>query len=287
MISTVVALIGIVALVPLLGAGGPDPSASIAARRLVAERAEAADAALHDLELAIAPGLDSARSGAAHVASGDEPPGSELVAAAELLATADPASVRAAETVATLEGARRAIGHPGEPLEPPADPGEVASIAAQLAGTAAAADEVAAMRLRADRVLVGLADALSALGTGQLAAAKAHLSGARADHEALAAWEIELVTLPVWLGTADALLGAGESILAATVAGDADAAAAAAREVEELSGEAAAADRALRIAMGEAASAVTAAPLSRLADLLRRTAETRVTVASIMHSVGR
>jgi hypothetical protein len=39
--------------------------------------------------------------------------------------------------------------------------------------------------------------------------------------------------------------------------------------------------------MAEGGAAVTAAPLGRLADLLRRTAQARAAVAEILHSVGR
>ncbi|MGZ8564050.1 MAG: hypothetical protein ACXWWU_10585, partial [Candidatus Limnocylindria bacterium] len=51
-------LVGIVALVPLGGAGGPDPSVALAARALVAERAAVADQALLELERAVQPALD-------------------------------------------------------------------------------------------------------------------------------------------------------------------------------------------------------------------------------------
>jgi hypothetical protein len=78
-----------------------------------------------------------------------------------------------------------------------------------------------------------------------------------------------------------------ETIIAATEAGDQGSAAAAAQEFAALAEEAGPADRALRIALGEGGSAVTAAPLGRLADLLREVALTRLEVASIVHAVGR
>lgn len=110
---------------------------------------------------------------------------------------------------------------------------------------------------------------------------------AREDHQAIAAWEADLVTLPVWVEASGALVDAAGALVEATADGDAQAAAAAARELAMQGEGAASADRALRIAMGEGGSAVTAAPLGRLADLLRRTGEARATVAGILQSVSR
>jgi hypothetical protein len=280
-------LVGIVALVPLLGSGGPDPSAAIAARALVAERAAAADAALLALERAIQPALDLARSGAARVVNGESPPGEPLAAAGTLLAEVDDVAAEAAARVRALDGARRAMEAPGEPIEPPAQPGELASIGAQLERTATAADRFASMRLRAERVLTGLAVVVEALGDGDAAGADAALVQARADHEAIAAWEVDLVTLPVWVEASGALVDAAEALVTATAGGDARAAADAADEFARQREGAASADRALRIAMGEGGAAVAAAPLGRLADLLRRTAEARAAVAEILQAMNR
>jgi len=285
--ALVTATIGILALVPLLGPGGPDPSVAISARALVLERADSADAALRELEAAIAPGLDVARSGAARVVAGEDAPGEALVEAGRLLAAADPVAAHAADAVLALEGARRAARDGGTAMQPPAEGGDLASIGAQVEGTAAAADRFAEMRLRADRVLVALSTAIDALEAGDVTTASATLSRARDDQEAVAAWDVGLVTLPVWTDAAGALLTAAEALLAATAAGDASAAAAAASVLEAQAEDAASADRALRIAMAEGGASVTAAPLSRLADLLRRTAETRLAVAEILHGADR
>jgi hypothetical protein len=280
-------LVGIVALIPLLGAGGPDPSAALGARALVAERAASADRALHALERAIQPALDLARSGAARVVNGESPPGEPLAAAGAMLVEIEPLGVEAASSVRALEGARRAMEAPGAPIEPPTQAGELASIGAQLEGTAAAGDRFASMRLRAERVLAGLAAVVDALGDGDAAAADAALAQARADHEAITAWEVDLVTLPVWVEASGALIDAAEALVQATADGDAQAAAEAADEFATQREGAASADRALRIAMGEGGAAVTAAPLGRLADLLRRTADARAEVAEILQSVSR
>lgn len=280
-------LVGIVALVPLLGSGGPDPSSAIAGRALVAERAAQADAALLALERAIEPALDLARSGAARVVNGESPPGEPLASAGAMLVEVDPMLAEAASRVWALEGARRAVGAEGAAIAPPAGAGELASIGAQLEGTAAAADRFASMRLRAERVLSGLAAVVSALGDGDAAGAEASLSEARDDHAAIAAWEVDLATLPVWIEASGAVLDAAASLVEATLDGDAEAAEKAADDFATQRDGAASADRALRIAMGEGGTAVTAAPLGRLADLLRRTAEARVGVAEILQSVSR
>ena len=279
--------LAVLAVVPLVGGGGPEPSAALAARQLVLDRADAADAALLALERAIAPGLDAARRGSARVVSGDRPPGVELRAASAALASADPAARAAQEAVDALEGARRLVGA-GEEIQLDLPRGEPGSIAAQVEGTAGAADAFAEMRHRAERLVDGLEAALGALEAGSLAEARTLVAAARDDHVALEAWEVELVTLPVWIDTTDAMIGSMETIIDATEAGDDDdAAAAAAREFAALAEEAAPADRALRIALGEGGSAVTAAPLGRLADLLREVALTRLEVASIVQAVGR
>jgi hypothetical protein len=285
--SLVTTLIGMLALVPLLGPGGPDPGVAIAARALLVDRAVTADAALEALEAAIAPGLDAARTGAARVVAGEAPPGEALLAAARQLTEADSVAARAAAAVRSLEGARRAAEAGGTAIEVPVEGGDLASIGAQVEGTAAAADRFAEMRLRADRVLVELGTAIDALDAGDVADAREAIARAREHHDAVAAWEIGLVTLPIWTDAAGALLMAAQSLLDATAAGDASAVQAAARALDAQADDARSADRALRIAMAEGGGSVTAAPLARLADLLRATAEARVAVAEILHEADR
>jgi hypothetical protein len=285
--SLVTTLIGMLALVPLLGPGGPDPGVAIAARALLVDRAVTADAALEALEAAIAPGLDAARTGAARVVAGEAPPGEALLAAARQLAAADSVAARAAAAVRSLEGARRAAEAGGAAIEVPVEGGDLASIGAQVEGTAAAADRFAEMRLRADRVLVELGTAIDALDAGDVADAREAIARAREHHDAVAAWEIGLVTLPIWTDAAGALLMAAQSLLDATAAGNPSAVEAAARALDAQADDARSADRALRIAMAEGGGSVTAAPLARLADLLRATAEARVAVAEILHEADR
>jgi hypothetical protein len=274
------------ALVPLLGAGGPDPGIDVAARRLVVDRAEAADDALAELERAVAPGLDAGRHGAALVVSGQQEPGAELRLAASLLADAAVTEPDARGAVRSLAGALRAVGASSVPTLD-LDPGALDSIAAQLGRTADAADAFAEMRRRAEGLVDTMEEALVALEQGDVTRARLRVGSARADHAALAAWDVDLSTLPVWMETTGEMIATVDDLVEATAVGDESAALAAADAFLALAEEAAPADRALRIAIGEGGAAVTAAPLARLADLLREVAETRGEVASILQTVRR
>ena len=269
-----------VGLVLVVGRGGPGPAAALEARQLVVDRAAAADDALAALESAMQPSVDAARRGAAGVVTGEDLPGGDLDAAAERLEEARSASAEAAAALAALDGAVRAAGLDATVPEP-VRPDELASIGSQLAGAAPAADAFAAMRQRAEGLVGRLEQALTALDAGSVADGRQRLAEARADHDAIEAWEVELVTLPVWLDTTDAMIGAMEAIVEATEAGDQAAATAAAEEFAALAQDASTADRALRIAIGEGGTAVTAAPMGRLATTLRDVADARAAVRSI------
>lgn len=268
-------------------ASADDPGAELAARRMVVARAERTLDALDALDAAIDPGFRAARRGAARVVSGTEPPGSELRRAADRLASAD---APAAETRSALTALNAALGawHPSAmPLPMPLAAGELASIGAQLAGSAAAADAFAAMRLRAAQLLADLDAALEAIADGSVTDAAELVARARAHHAALTAWEVELVTLPIWLETTDEMIGTMETMVRATRSGDAPGASAAAERFAALADEAGTADRALRIAMDEGGSAVTAAPLSRLSGVLSAMAVARSSVTSVRETSDR
>jgi hypothetical protein len=220
------------------------------------------------------------------VVTGEDPPGGDLEAATERLADARPAAADAAAAMAALDGAVRAAGLDATVPEP-VTPDELASIGSQLAGTAPAADAFASMRQRAEGLVGLLEQALAALDAGSVADGRHRLAEARADHDAIEAWEVELVTLPVWLETTDAMIGAMEAIVEATEAGDQAAAIAAAEEFAAQAEEASTADRALRIAIGEGGTAVTAAPMGRLATVLRDVADARAAVRSIGQAAER
>ncbi|MGI8828323.1 MAG: hypothetical protein ACR2I5_00935 [Candidatus Limnocylindria bacterium] len=274
-----------IGLVLLLGSGGSDPGIAITAQRMVAERAVEADAALAALELGMAPALDAARRAGARVVAGDEEAGPLFGEAATLLSDLDSRAVR--DAVARLDGARQAAT-PGAPrLGAPVESGELASIAAQLDGTAGAADTFVVMRRRAERLAGALDDGLGALERGDVAAAADHVAAAREDHGVVAGWDVGLPTLPLWIDTMDAMIGAMERLVTATRDDDADAASAAASHVASVGDDAATADRALRIAISEGGAAVSSAPLGRLADVLGRVREARATMALILQTAGR
>lgn len=275
------------AVVVAIGAGGSGPATSIAARDLVTRRAAEADAALAELDAALAVGLDHARVGAAGAVAGSDPPGPPLREAAADLAAAVPLAGRARSALDDLGAALRARD-PSTNAVPTSAPGsEVASIAEQLRATADAADTFARMRALAEGLTGQLGTTLVAIEARRLDAARDLLATARADHDRLAAWEVGVVTLPVWLATTGEMLDAVEQLLAAVEDGDGQAAEDAAERLAALEADAAPADRALRIALGEGGAAVTAAPLGRLAAVLRGVADARLAVASILQSVGR
>lgn len=263
------------AIIAGLGPGAPRPEVEVGARRLVAERADRYEQALAALGAELAAAVEEARAGAARMVAGARPPDPALNRAAVLTARAEQRAARARAALAELQAAHRAWRPDEEPPDAPLERGELDSIAAQLTASAEAADEFVAMRERATTLTNLLRDALAALDAGDLAGARPLVAHARADHDAVAAWEVDLVSLPVWLETTDEMIGAVERIVSATERSDAGAAAAAAAEFAALAGEAAQADRALRIAIGEGGSAVTAAPLGRLASALSSIEEQR------------
>jgi hypothetical protein len=276
-----------VVVVPLLGGGGSGPADRLAAEQLVLERAASADRALGALEEALGPGVDAGRAAAGRVVAGDEAPGPLLAEAASVVRAAENELAVAIDALGGLDGARAAAGAEAGPIVRPAAPGELDSIGLQLASTADAADAFADRRRRAAAVITSLATGLRALDAGDAAGAEAHVARAADDHAAVADWELGVPTLPFWVQATGELVAATEQLVRATADGDAAAAREAARRVDELADDADEADRALRIAIGEGGSAVTAAPLGRLADVLRRTAEARAAVASILQTHGR
>lgn len=274
--------IGALVLVAAAFAGrAPDPAVELAARSLVVGRAESMVDALDALERALGPGLEAARRGAARVVAGEEAPGGTIVDAADLLREAEPRATEVLRAAAALDGAVRTWRPAHGGFASAIAPGELGSIASQLEASAPAADEFAAMRHRAERIVATLDRALAALQAGDLDEAERLVAAARSDHDALTAWENELLTLPIWLATADALIGDAETIVAATRARDPDAAAAAAEAFAGRGEEVATADRALRIAMSEGGAAVTAAPLARLAALLDAVDRMRIAATAI------
>jgi len=279
--ASAAALTTLVAVVLGFGPGAPRPEVALEAHRLVGERLEVADVELAALAAMLDDALETARSGAAAVLGGTEPPGPRLIEAGRMLTDAVADAQRAADAVAALESAGRAASPDVEPLPAGVDPTDLGSIGVQLGGTATAADVFAAMRLRAARVAATLDEALAALTDDDLDAADAAVAAARADHAAVAGWDAGFPTLPIWVETADATIGAVERLLDGVRRGDDDAAREAAADFAALSDDATDADRALQIAMSEGAGSVTAAPLSRLVRAIEALGDQRATVARL------
>lgn len=290
MIGTRAAISAGVTLVGLMIALGPrmaDPAIELAAERLVDARAEAATAALDELRAAVQPGLDEARRAAAAVLSSDDPPGPLLIGAGETIAGAEEAARTARRAVTRLNGARSTWRPGSEPVAEPIPAGELESIGAQIGAVAAAGDAFADVRRRGTALPATLEDALVKLEDGDLDGAAENVVRARADHDLVAEWEDPPPTLPVWIETTDAMISAMETIVSATRARDATSAAAAAAAFADLAEEAAFADRALRIALGEGGSALTTAPLERLATALGGIEDARAATAAIAAATGR
>jgi hypothetical protein len=146
---------------------------------------------------------------------------------------------------------------------------------------APAADAFVDMRLRSLGLPAELAEAVTALEREDPDTAAAVVERARAGHALVAEWENAPSTVPVWLDTTDAMISAVDALVSATRAGDAAAAAAAGEAFAALADDAATADRALRIALGEGGSALTAAPLERLARALGGIEDARATAAAL------
>lgn len=268
-----------------LGAGAPRPEIEVGARNLVEQRATRAEEALDEASAALMPAVKAARAGAARVVAGDAPPSARLIEAAEALEVAAGSVDAARRSVDRLEAARRAWRPGIDPLAAIPGGDEVTSIAAQLGETIDAADAFAHRRRGADSVAALIEDALAALEDGRLDAAGRSIDEARDVHAQVADWDVDLVSLPVWVETTGEMIGAVERIVEATRSGDDESARRAADEFAALAEDADEADRALRIAMAEGGSAVTSAPLGRLADLLDSLAAARAAVVDVRRAV--
>jgi len=277
-ISVAVTLVGLVVLV---GPRSADPGIGMEAERLVRERAQGATETLDALRAAIQPGLDAARAAAAAVLSADDPAGPALLEAGDTLADAESAATDVRRAVASLNGARDALQPETASLPDPIAAGELSSIGAQLAAAASAADAFLDLRRRGGGLPALLDDAFAALERGDPDAAADAVAAARSDLDLVSAWAAAPTSLPVWTETTDAMISAVEDIISATREGDAAAAMAAADAFSALAQDAAAADRSLRIALAEGGSALTAAPLERLAAALGGIEGARLTTAAM------
>ena len=245
------------------------------------DRAAAAMEALEVLTAALEPGREAGRRGSARIVAGDEPPGPPLAEAADALEAAGGEADALATLLASVRGSVVAAG---AGPDAPATSDTLRSIASQLRDSAAAGDDFAAMRHRTEEVEDALDEALTELAADDTTAASERLTAARERHEILAAWDSGLVTLPIWLDTTRRLIDAIDDLVAAIEAGDAAAATAAGAEVAVIGEDAREADVALSLAMSEGGSAISRAPLERLADVLRAVDDARTQLAVIVTS---
>ncbi|MGI8999760.1 MAG: hypothetical protein ACR2GO_08650 [Candidatus Limnocylindria bacterium] len=264
-----------------------DPAIGVAAEALIRERAAVAVAALDELRAAVEPALDAARIGAAGVLSGDDLPSPRLAAAAALIVEAEEAVVPARSAVAALAAAQGAWRPDAQRPPQPIAAGDLTSIGTQLTAAGEAADAFADMRARGTGLPGVLDEVFRALDRGDRERATDLTAQARADHDTIVAWETDLVTLPVWIETTGGMITAVERILEATRTGDDGAATEAAESFVALSEDAATADRALRIALSEGGSALTAAPLERLAAGLGGIEASRAAAAALLMESSR
>ncbi len=259
---------GALLTVVALGGGAPRPEIEAGARASIVAATDEVLALAADLRARLVPAVESARTGAARVVAGTEPPGAPLLESSSAVLESSSLALAVGSAVERLERARRAWRPAVDGLPEPPDAGELSSISAQLAATADAGETFAAMRRRAEGLTGVLAAALLDVESDNVGAAQERMAFAREEAEALGAWEIDAVTLPVWLDTVDAMIEAMERTVDALANGDEARAQEAVEAFTALAEEAPSADRALRIAVGEAGGALTATALNRLAASL-------------------
>jgi hypothetical protein len=289
--SALFAATATIAVLALFGARSPH-LADADAPRVAAQEAmlfnagSRADAALAALEAALASALDDARSGAALVLAGDEPPDARFDAAATELEDAVPGipAVRSA-----LEDVRRAAASNGEAPavpQPPIDETSLLRLAADLRATGTSGAAVASLRHASDAVLEDLDTALAASAAGQPDAVKAAVDDARSRLPEVEGWHERLPTLPVWTSGMRSLLDALDGIAAALRSGDDTALADALATYRRATQDADRADRGLAIALADGASTVSGAA-SGVAPVLDAVRECRAAVASVVLGGGR
>jgi hypothetical protein len=278
-----IALCGVTFASRPASAAGADPPAESVRQEYLDGLAAAAQAALAAEVDVLDAAVRFGRRGTARTIAGDRAPGPPLRHAAAALGAGMPHAENATRAVAALSGAMIAIEPGLPPIPVPPGPDELASIAAQLRETAAAAGPFVRRRLTAEGTLEALGTALAALDHDHPAAALRGLRDARHRRAVLARWDPAPPTLSFWLNTVGKLIGAAERIADATIAGDASAARRAVADYRRASAEAQRADFALAIAIGEAGAALAQAALERLARAVGTTTDASAAVASVLH----
>jgi hypothetical protein len=263
----VLAAAGAVALIVVLGGGGPRPEIARDANAAIVAAADDSLVAIDRLERELAPALDAARMGGARVVAGESDPAEPLVSASDGLVSAAPAATELRNALARLERARAALEPGAERLPTAPDAEQLLSIAGQLASTADAGASFAEMRRGAESVSGSVVDALDAAADGRLDEADDHLAASLVAVDAVRDLEESAPALTVWIDTADAMIGAVQELVDAVRTGDVERANAAQAGFDAAAEGAAEADRALRIGLGETGNAISAVPLQRLAEV--------------------
>jgi hypothetical protein len=142
---------------------------------------------------------------------------------------------------------------------------DLEQISAQLQSGAKAATTFVERRHATDAVVDALAAALAALDRDDPTAALAHLDEADVPLKLLEDWEDRPPLFRYWMTTSRDLIAAAGDIARATIANDPEAVAAAAKRYAVAAETARGADNALAFTLSEEGSAISAAPLRRLA----------------------
>jgi hypothetical protein len=241
-----------------------DPPGAAARMQLIADVTDAAAADLGRLSTELDRAREHARRGTALTVSG-EAPAPELMAAADILASASDEADAARRALLALAGFAAAV-RPGlaVPLLSYGGP-DLQLIAAQLRSSADAATLFVERRHATQAVVDALAAGLGALDRNDPAAALDSLGDADAPLALLDAWKERPPLLGYWMRISRDLLDAAADIATATLSHDSAAVKAAADRYAEAAERARGADNALAVALSEAGSAVSATPLQRLA----------------------
>lgn len=260
-----------------------DPAAEARRQAVLRDVATSADSAWAALEARLQAARDPARQGAALVVDGSEAPEPALEAAADLLdaalSAADEAAIAERRLAGTLRSVRPdLVGLTPDPL-PTAE--QLAGIAGQLRSAAEAAGDFVQRRHAADETLARMRAALAAFARDDVSAALGQLDAASEARAVLLEWERPPPTLDLWLSTTGELIAAARAIADAALAGDPQAAEAAAESYAAAAENARRADVSLALSISETGAGLTATPLRRLADALAAIAAARAAVAPL------
>jgi hypothetical protein len=258
-----------------------DPPGEATRARALERAAGAAEHALAGLYAVLDRARGHARRGAALTVSG-EAPDSELLAAAAVLSGGSGEAEATRRALASLAGMALAV-RPDAPAPLLAYGGpELELLAAQLRASADAATLFVERRQATRDVVNALAAGLAALDQNHPAAALESLDQADEPLDLLKRWAERPPLFRYWQQVSVDLIDAARGIADATLAGDAEAARAAAARYAKATAAAKGADNALAVTLSEEGSAVTSTPLQRLAADADAIVEARSAIAPLL-----